>query len=631
MRNLILYLVLLTAMSFAKGQTVAQQYAQLDEMPDSLEQYQALVKMTLFNSPDTALLTIKKGIARSMELGRYEIAADLFARYGIWHDVHGGNFDSVIHYNNLSKDLSLQIESRAGYANVLNNTGYAYSRRSMFKEALPLLQEALEIYDSLGMEQQKSSAALNLGIIYQTNGELDKAMQFYYNSMGDVIDTIGPNNYRQLSNIATILNRQGKYDSAILLYDKLIAYGEKVRNKRSIGIYHNNISTSYLEKGQHSKALWHSEQSYANKLALKDSIGLVSSLNTQSSIYQRMGQYQKSIETAFKALELNARVGIPKDNEELYKLLAESYQMAGQYKNSVNYYQKYIAFKDSLDQAQQAKEIADIMEKYEAVKRQEEISSLKIINQEAQLETERSANQRNTFMLVALALIVVTGFLFTLLRTKSKTNRLIEKSLKEKEILLREIHHRVKNNLQVISSLLSLQSRFVHDEAAKAAVNEGQNRVKSMALIHQKLYQHDNLMGVDLLDYVQSLVSGLKSAYAVEPDQVTVHYDVDQLRLDVDTIIPIGLILNELISNTFKYAFPDQSDGKLTISLKENQDQLILSVSDNGVGADENIDQNNSFGMRLIRSLSNKLDAEVSFVNEVGMTTTLNIKNYKLA
>jgi len=165
-------------------------------------------------------------------------------------------------------------------------------------------------------------------------------------------------------------------------------------------------------------------------------------------------------------------------------------------------------------------------------------------------------------------------------------NVAITKSADEKDILLREIHHRVKNNLQVISSILGIQSRSVTDVKAKAAIKEGRSRVHSMSLIHQNLYKKDDLTGISIKDYLDKLGHDLLSTYAIEPDKVNIHIEADDMILDVETVVPIGLIVNELISNSLKYAFPDGAKGNIYIKMQQEERHLILSVADDGIGLD---------------------------------------------
>ena len=153
----------------------------------------------------------------------------------------------------------------------------------------------------------------------------------------------------------------------------------------------------------------------------------------------------------------------------------------------------------------------------------------------------------------------------------------------ENELLLKEIHHRVKNNLEMVSSLLKLQSVKTKDQEAKEVMRASQNRVQSMGILHQKLYQGENLGSIEMLDYFQNLSENIVDAFGAN-DKVEVQYDMDRVELDVDTAVPIGLIVNELLTNSLKYAFPEDRKGKIELSLKEmDEKQLQLVVADNGV------------------------------------------------
>ena len=232
--------------------------------------------------------------------------------------------------------------------------------------------------------------------------------------------------------------------------------------------------------------------------------------------------------------------------------------------------------------------------------------------------------------------MIGSGFLYYRYFNKKKTSDLlavknaqITASLEERETLLKEIHHRVKNNLQVISSLLKLQAGSLEDEAAVDAVKEGQHRVKSMALIHQKLYSAEDIRGVDVQDYFENLIDELKQAFGAT--EVRSEVNTSGLKMDIDTVIPLGLIMNELITNAFKYAFDDLENGRLDLSIVEGGDQLMVILKDNGKGLDQStIEASNSFGWKMIRSLSRKLKAEIEVVNNQGTTITLSLSRYKL-
>lgn len=198
----------------------------------------------------------------------------------------------------------------------------------------------------------------------------------------------------------------------------------------------------------------------------------------------------------------------------------------------------------------------------------------------------------------------------------------IKSSLQEKEVLLKEIHHRVKNNMQVITSLLSLQSKTIGDAKALEVFEDSQNRVKSMALIHETLYQSKDLSRINFAEYLQKLVAHVSRSYRVRPNAVKINLYVNDVSLPIDTAVPCGLIINELASNALKYAFPADTKGEVNITFARADDQYTLCVSDTGVGLPPDFDpeQGKSLGMKLVRMLTTQLSGEMACRNGVGTT-----------
>ncbi len=198
---------------------------------------------------------------------------------------------------------------------------------------------------------------------------------------------------------------------------------------------------------------------------------------------------------------------------------------------------------------------------------------------------------------------------------------LIRTSLREKEALLKEIHHRVKNNLQVVSSLLGLQSRVVSEDSTRRMFQESQNRIHSMALLHESLYQSNNLSRIDFPEYIRQLAAHLFHSYGVPADRIHLRTDLDRLYLNLDAAVPCGLIINELISNSLKYAFPDGRTGEVRVELREQPDHMArLVVADNGVGLRSDIDWETarSLGLRLVRTLADQLGAKLEVQSRGG-------------
>ncbi len=204
---------------------------------------------------------------------------------------------------------------------------------------------------------------------------------------------------------------------------------------------------------------------------------------------------------------------------------------------------------------------------------------------------------------------------------RKKAQQMIETSLREKEILLKEIHHRVKNNLQILSSLLNLQSNYMKDKHALEVFKESQNRIKSMALVHEKLYQSKDLFKIDFQGYVRDLTSNLVKSYRVKTSAVRLKLEVEDIFLSIDEAITLGLIINELVSNSLKYAFPEGKEGELCVSLKSlDNDSSELKVKDNGIGLPEgfNIKETGTLGIQLVDTLTEQLDGIINIENKNG-------------
>jgi len=208
---------------------------------------------------------------------------------------------------------------------------------------------------------------------------------------------------------------------------------------------------------------------------------------------------------------------------------------------------------------------------------------------------------------------------------RKRAEEQIKASLREKEVLLREIHHRVKNNLQIISSLLHLQSKQIEHEAARALFDESQSRIRSMALIHERLYQSDDLAQVDFAAYLDRLTEHLFRSYNVRRDTIACELQADDGSLSVDRAIPCGLIVNELVANALKHAFPDGRSGTIRVHYAESDIEARLDVADDGVGAPDGFeaDASDALGLRLVRGLVQQLDGSLAVDRDKGLRFTI--------
>jgi two-component sensor histidine kinase len=279
---------------------------------------------------------------------------------------------------------------------------------------------------------------------------------------------------------------------------------------------------------------------------------------------------------------------------------------------------------DSVFTVDASQRIAKLETEFEVAKKENTIA----------LQNTKLKQQKNIQIFGIVLGTVLVMFLLFLYRTYLKnkhTNTILARQNKEKEFLLKEIHHRVKNNLAVVSSLLSLQSGQSNSKEVQDLMQENQNRVQSMSMIHQKLYQGENLATIEMKDYFMNLGNYTLDVFNAR-EKITIDYNMDKLEIDVDIAVPIGLIVNELLTNALKYAFPDGRNGKIVISLFRNEHKLNLEVCDNGIGKSNAYSLPESgFGTQLIQLLTIQLDGRMTQKTKEGTIVSFEFQLPKAA
>ncbi|HXO74171.1 MAG TPA: sensor histidine kinase, partial [Puia sp.] len=279
----------------------------------------------------------------------------------------------------------------------------------------------------------------------------------------------------------------------------------------------------------------------------------------------------------------------------------------GSFVSAIRHYQVYKNMEDSLLNVNKSRQIVEMQAKYESRQKEQEIMLLQ--------------TQRKFIIGGVVLLLIIVGLLYSAYRAKQRHNLEKDKLLTEKDWLLKEIHHRVKNNLQIITSLLKTQSHFLEDGCARNAIRETLNRVQSMSLIHHKLYTESNFSTIDLPAYIADLISHLRNSFSDLSKNVNFRHKVESIRMEAAQLIPIGLILNEAITNSIKYAFQKEG-GAICISLlATGPNRLELTISDNGIGLPEDFDTRSirSLGMKMIRMLTKQLDGKIMITGNPGV------------
>jgi len=311
-----------------------------------------------------------------------------------------------------------------------------------------------------------------------------------------------------------------------------------------------------------------------------------------------------------------------------YRTLVRIDSALGDKASALQHYEKYVQLLDSNFRITKIRQAEELQVLYNTQGKEKEIAAL---NQQAILKDanlKQATLVRNLTLAGIAGMIVIAILLYRQNRLRKRSSLLISQKneqlqelLTDREWLLKEIHHRVKNNLQIVTSLLSSQAVYINNEAAQAAIQDSKRRVYAMSLIHQKLYQSNNIATISMPGYVNELVMHVQTSLGTG-NRIVVQQNISPLNLDVSQAIPLGLIINECVVNSIKYAFPDGRSGMISISLQtDDADHLLLTIADNGIGLPQNFDitEQNSLGMELVRGLAKQLKGHLNIESGNGL------------
>lgn len=502
------------------------------------------------------------------------------------------------------------------------------------EEALKSLLEAEEIFTSLSDHSKLISVINSICAVYE-GLNLDKEALRYFRRSLDLAKSISDKRRQgiALNNISNIHFRAGNYTKSKNALDSVYTISEALDDQLK-EILNLNYANTLMGSKQYQQAQTLYDKIMKSKI--QDSAILSRCYFGLGKIKYYQGDTELALKHFNKAKSISINNSLTQIANEKDEWIVKCYELKTDFQKAFIELKDSKILSDSMHNLEVEEKVVDALKKYEAEKLEQEIKVLTLENEVNSLNLKKTKQLSLIFIFVALLLGLLAFLAWRLKNIKAKNNieltsknQQISKALEEKNILLREIHHRVKNNLQVISSLLKLQSQYIEDEGAVKAIAEGRNRVHSMALLHQNLYKEDNLTGVNMKEYFTNLIEGLFDAYKITDIKLVT--EIEDLTLDIDTVIPLGLIANELVSNALKHAFENIENAVLTVKLWEKEGQLLFNVNDNGKGYNENqvAKSKKKFGQKLIKSLSDKLEADVQVITTSGTDVTLSIKDYK--
>lgn len=501
--------------------------------------------------------------------------------------------------------------------------GYVFERKGELGKAADYALASLRLGEQLDDKKAIALAYSDLSNIFWKQSKFERGLEYGLKSIGifekrgikdldyDFTLYVVGNNYLAL----------GKYDEALAYYNRSIEMGEQYGFYNNLSDVYISLVDLYAYLKQFEAA--ESAGAYAVKYAelLENNFMIMRSWLSIGKLQNLEGKSKEAIQSLQKCIKVATRdFGDEYYLSQAYEALGFAFAATQAYEEAYQAFIKYDKLKDSIFTAEADQRISLLQTEFDVALKE---STIKL--------QETALAQQNTRQII---IIVIASFLllFVLVLYKNyqsnkKKNALLERQNKEKEFLLKEIHHRVKNNLEIVSGLLALQSAQLTDANAMNVMQESQNRVQSMSMIHQKLYQGTNLSTIEMKDYFNNLGTHVLDSFGMEK-QVNLTCEMQALELDVDTAIPLGLIVNELLTNALKYAFPDNRKGEVKLALEQkDKEHLCLEVSDDGIGQnmDEKIGET-GFGMRLVNLLCQQLQGKMNRMMKDGTSISFEFK-----
>jgi two-component sensor histidine kinase len=483
-----------------------------------------------------------------------------------------------------------------------------------------------------------------LGVFYGEMNMLQKANYYYNKALKVSKPGIDIYYYPISTALAKNLIAQQLWQPAIEILNKISSAVNLTHNAydlinvyRCYAICYSGLKQTEKAKEYYLKAIEAADYNY--KLHLISIDNYLQTYVVVDNYYIDTKQFAKVASHINQLLQLpKSAVGplVLKDLElDAFKIDSVS----GNYQSAINHYKRYTILKDSVLNNAKLKQIDELQYKFETEKKDKDLQlkdkNIQLLKKQTLLQNikaERNRNQRNYIVAGAFVLLLLLVYVYYRYQAKQRGNLLLqqkqieitekntalERLLKENEWLLIEVHHRVKNNLQTVTGLLSSQSVYLKDKVALDAINESQHRVQSMALIHQKLYKTNNFSSIYMPDYLLDLLDYLKDSYNTY-NLIYFDVDIEPMFLDVSYTVPLGLIVNEIITNAIKYAFSTGDNNRISIKLYEKDSKIILVAKDNGNGLPQNFDSNqNSFGMLLMNGLTEEMGGEFRIFTDQG-------------
>ncbi|MCO5945992.1 tetratricopeptide repeat-containing sensor histidine kinase [Mucilaginibacter flavidus] len=496
------------------------------------------------------------------------------------------------------------------------NIGNCESKLSLYSDAISNFIKASTIFENLSDNDYLSAALNSIALCYVEQKNFSKAIEYSrkslslrqkLNNRADIAEA--------LNNMGFVFYRKKMPDSAIYYLNKSLSFNKTGADSSSLVLTLQNIGSSWMIKNDLPKAEKYIQRSLRIASRYEMTEDFARGNKDMAEIYLRQNKYGQALAAINITINTAKNLRLPELLMEGYGTKYRIYKLSGDYKNAVIYGDKRAQLNDSLFTISANRAITEMETKYKTAQTEKDRDAYKV---QSQLQ-QKIVSQQTKYIVVLSIAAVLLAALFVIaynnFRKKNKANKRIQ-------TLMQDLHHRVKNNLQILSGLFTMQIDNLSDENTKNALRENEARLTSMNLIHNKLYLDNTTTKIEMNDYLTKLLNHIKDSFGgYKQNEINLRIEVSNIMLEADKAVAIGLIANELTTNAFKYAFNGQVHGEIHLALQlVEKSKILLTLADNGVGLKaENKDRAPSFGLKLVNLMARQLNSTLVVNNSNGV------------
>lgn len=556
-----------------------------------------------------SLLTILK----SNTLSKIEKAM-LYESLAYYHPKH----DSALFYAKKSLNIASELKNPILEAEAWEQIGHKEKLLGNNSKALNAAFKALKIYETNNLTDKAAAANTQIATHYISEKEYNLAIKYLKESLKIYQKTKNPlNECLTLINLGEAYRLSGNLDEAEKMFTTVLKHDESKKDDVILAYALGNSGMIQSTKKNFQIAIQQLNKAIRILTKRGDSYSTSIYLFEQGKIYDQLENKSLAVQKMSEAIAIAQNAELKEQIRDFSKLLSDFYEREKDYAKALKYQRKYQVYQDSIVNKSNIKKIEQIKAAYVIGQRESEIKHL----------NEISSKRKHIAIGLAFGTLLfaaLTYLLYFLYKRIRIANRNLSKREEEKALLLKELNHRVKNNLQMIASLLNLQSNETTNSTAKEVVLSSKNRVEALSLVHRSLYQEGAQTKVVIKEYIEELVLNLIHCYAL---YVKPEFNLSVSNLNVNEAIPLGLIINELVTNAMKHAYEGIEDPILRVTIILLDNNLSLKVSDNGKGCSKiDTEKTDSLGYKLILSLIEQLEGTYTITHENGTHWIINLK-----